>query len=113
MKTKTTNSAGDELVVDYRTGTEGCKHDPYGWTEYIAVVHPGKTVVLRVGALGYTRLTVNGRKVGEAFGAYESPDSMRLVHLFTSHCGMDPSEIDVLFEDEYYAFTDPMGSPEA
>ena len=46
------------LAIFVRSGSEGPRHDPYGWEEF-EVHRNGRRVSVREGGLGYTRLTVD------------------------------------------------------
>ena len=112
MRTTVTVNNCDKIDIDYRTGVEGPKDDPYAWSECTAYVN-GKTVVLRQSALGGAQLTINGKVVGDAcFGEWAA--CRQLEYRFESHCGINPGD----FEDRINAargwdsdFVDPMGSP--
>ena len=47
--------------VFVRHGVEGPRHDPYCWTEITFVRTDGLTVVMRMGGLGYAKLTCPDR----------------------------------------------------
>lgn len=51
-----------------REGTEGPRHDPYGWCQIHFEKTDGTLVVLRQSGLGYSRLYVNGAQVAESYG---------------------------------------------
>lgn len=55
---------GDGTRVDVRRGSEGPRHDPYGWTE-ITVTRLGIVATIRESGLGYCSLTV-GSERGES-----------------------------------------------
>lgn len=48
----------NERRLNYRSGSEGCQHDPYGWEELI-VHQNGHKITLRLGSLGYLRLSID------------------------------------------------------
>jgi len=60
-------------------GAEGAPHDPYAWTERTVVLN-GHRISYRAGALGYHRLTVDGRKLWEGGERLLEP-----------HAGREPS----------------------
>ena len=105
------------VVLSMRTGSEGPAHDPYGYTEIIALV-PGnnwvgpKTCVWRSGGLGYDRFTLNKRVIGEVFSGFgkAKAELLGLKHRWASHTGMSIAECERLLGDEM-DFQDPMGNP--
>jgi hypothetical protein len=79
--------------VRVTTGSEGPRHDPYGWTEIHFTKTDGTEVMLRTGGLGYDRLFVNGEKVGESY----DPDTA-MVDKFQELTGLTPMEAEELPE---------------
>lgn len=100
---KSPEKVSDLPPIKVKTGTEGCKHDPYGWSE-IQVTMPSGLVVWRSSGLGYDRLSHNGVQIGEVFGG-KGLD--QLEQQFQQLTGMTPEEA----ESYYYLVweEDPMG----
>lgn len=103
------NAPITERKLKLRSGTEGSMFDPYGWTEY-TVIENGSVVTLRQGAIGYARLSVDGKEIAEGFdapGAFS--DASEVVEQWERMTGLKADE----FEDHYYRihpyFDDPRG----
>lgn len=98
--------------VRFRSGREGPSHDPYGWEEVVVTIHKKrgkkKTFVLREGALGYTRLKVNGNTVREC--AYGEKKKEQQIHkYFEKLTGLDSKALTKAYNRWYKGDGDPMG----
>lgn len=91
--------------ISFRQGSEGPRHDPYGWSE-VKVTHGRRTFVLRSGSLGYSRLVIDDRKVGEAHGREQEA---RLMKRFLKMAKVTEREIDRAYEEYMNEDEDPMG----
>ena len=84
------------------TGTEGSRDDPYEWVEYLVRTH-GKRVVWRSSALGYCRLTISGKVMGEASWLFCTPaakaELQQLKYRWESHTGIAVDAFEDLFLD--------------
>jgi hypothetical protein len=90
-----------------QTGSEGPRHDPYGWTERTVMLN-GVTYRLRSGALGYDRLSVNGVVIVESYD--NSAQVNEAEHEFEVRTGMTVAEFDKYCARIHHDdLEDPMG----
>lgn len=73
------------LAIFQRSGTEGPRHDPYGWEEF-EVHRNGNEVMYRAGGLGYVRLYLNGLCAFELYDR-DGPVSSTVDKFFELHTG--------------------------
>lgn len=97
--------ATTQLKIKFNSGSEGPRHDPYGWSEVI-VVNKGKTFRFRTGGLGYYRLVIDDRMVGEV---HEKAKGNRLQKRFLKLAGVTERQIDRAYEAFMNEDEDPMG----
>jgi hypothetical protein len=86
--------------LDMRSGSEGPRHDPYGFTELLFTEND-TTVRLHMG-LGIS-LTINGHSWDGTYGE-------KLLK-FKELTGMSHTEFDETYSRLHPYFEDPMGSP--
>jgi len=60
-----------ERKLSKRSGSEGPAHDPYGWNEYTVTLN-GRRYTLRIGGLGYNRLSIDGKQTAEGYADQQS-----------------------------------------
>lgn len=85
--------------ISVRRGSEGPRHDPYGYTE-ITVTTNGDVVTYHGGLGEWVR--VNGVKVDD--------DSLAVM-LFERHTGMSVEQAMRAYDRAHPHFDDPMGRP--
>lgn len=91
--------------ISFRQGSEGPRHDPYAWNE-VRVTDGRHVYVLRDGALGYSRLIVDDRKIGEV---HEKAQVIRLRKRFLKMAKVTERKIDRAYEAYMNEDEDPMG----
>jgi hypothetical protein len=78
----------DMARVRVKSGDEGPKHDPYGWTEIQFTTTAGDTVTFRYSGLGYERTTFRGATVE----TFDGDPTARM--WFEELTGMDPDRAE-------------------
>lgn len=89
------------LTLDLRNGTEGPKHDPYSYSEYI-VEKDGVEIVLHLGLT--SRLTVQGETLAEH-------DDELCAEEFETLTGIPMNKFERYYYRVHPYFEDPMGHP--
>jgi hypothetical protein len=99
-----------ERALDMRSGSEGPRHDPYGWEE-ISVVLNGCTITLRSGGLGYQRLSIDKKVVAEEWDAFpRRAIPNEAVKAFETLTGIPVKKFEKYYYRAHPYFNDPYGS---
>ena len=81
--------------VRVKTGTEGPRHDPYGWTEVRFTTTAGQTITYRHGGLGYSRTTWDDEVI-ETVDHNKSTQTETADEAFERLTGMKPQDAEMI-----------------
>lgn len=85
-------------------GTEGPRHDPYGYTEYTSEVN-GRSITLHAGLMTFIRLP-SGKKISandlpNVVGNYDKRESL-LVRFFEKKVGLPLRKFEDIYQRKFY-----------